>query len=1004
MLFVPQFAHAIANGALEWSLDQFYESHLMYPHLCEYLAVPDRAATKVKAYFDFDLKFDSEALAPSEDQECRILRVLVRSVASAFVPVLDDSRIAVASRHRAWTPERKFKFSYRLYVLGAWTTMDELCSVVKHIQVHPDCSPDIKPHLPNPLFDTSVYSKGRKMNCLGKSKSAADDRLLLPWTDDLEQEDFLIQHVPDTWPQLSWSESLLSALSSAPSSLSAPSTSLLITDPLQVDIIKAGFQQVLSLRPQEIQSLRQYAKTIVAEVDSTYCHGVKRKHSSNRTYLVVTTSAVTQKCHDPDCKDNAASVVRTQIEKFPAEFRTVVHSILEPPVTAITLKPEDPMYRKLSTEIKRGFVALTRFKNPIVNAIESIDGDLFVSIQPGKLSPNAIFMDSQSAHYRYLHHVKTCGEASELCLHSQKGNLISIDCSSTMCPLRVPEHPNSFIQHAQPVTQQYLAQLTQFNFQGNTVINVNAPGNDSDKRLDLPVDANHIFPDNPALGTLLLNALHRGTAAHVGKFAYEMGKGLFGVNSAQKSCDEWWAFMGRSGRWVQRKQNVQAFFQDDVPRKIADGHIAVSRHIADSNLIKRLTQRVDSIIKSLEDVHHLNIMAEAAVQFKIQDPDFVSRFNQKQHLISFKNGVFDLRTGSFRDGEPTDMLTVGLNYDYPSAVDPEIRAEILRFFEEIQPDPAQRKYLLCFLGSMLMGGGGKQHFHIFTGQGRNGKSVLSEILKVTLELDFFKSPPATFLMNERPSSDRPCADLISMRYARVVIVSEPGESRIKSGFMKALTGQDSMEVRNLHESTMVSIRPAFTLVMLCNVKPTFDVTDPAVWDRSRILDFPTKFVELPSQPHERKMDDTLPTRIKDWGPQMMLLMIEWYNMFKSEGLTPTAKILAEVQSYQEANSIVRQWYNEHVVDCTQLLKGGKPVQPGLPFGVMLLSFNEWWKVNIRRGNEVEPYSTRSFAAELRKFISKEKCGVTGVYWLSDGNLEYMNNSCVLNVAFRAFRQ
>ncbi|KAJ3215908.1 hypothetical protein HDU81_001231, partial [Chytriomyces hyalinus] len=59
---------------------------------------------------------------------------------------------------------------------------------------------------------------------------------------------------------------------------------------------------------------------------------------------------------------------------------------------------------------------------------------------------------------------------------------------------------------------------------------------------------------------------------------------------------------------------------------------------------------------------------------------------------------------------------------------------------------------------------------------------------------------------------------------------------------------------------------------------------------------------------------------------------------------------------------------------------GKTVQASLPFAVMLLKFNEWWRVNIRWGDEVEPYNIRSFAVELRKFITKEKCGHTRVYW------------------------
>ncbi|KAI8831749.1 hypothetical protein BJ741DRAFT_311537 [Chytriomyces cf. hyalinus JEL632] len=125
-----------------------------------------------------------------------------------------------------------------------WTTMDELNSCVKKIELPLDCArEDLKNFLGCPLFD-------RKMNCLGKSKSVADTRVLLPWTDDLEMEDLLIQYVPDTWPQLTWSNSLLSALELLSSvSLPSASTLMLMTDSLQIEVTKAGFQQVLLFRP-----------------------------------------------------------------------------------------------------------------------------------------------------------------------------------------------------------------------------------------------------------------------------------------------------------------------------------------------------------------------------------------------------------------------------------------------------------------------------------------------------------------------------------------------------------------------------------------------------------------------------------------------------------------------------------------------------------------------------------------------------------------------------------
>ncbi len=61
---------------------------------------------------------------------------------------------------------------------------------------------------------------------------------------------------------------------------------------------------------------------------------------------------------------------------------------------------------------------------------------------------------------------------------------------------------------------------------------------------------------------------------------------------------------------------------------------------------------------------------------------------------------------------------------------------------------------------------------IWTGVGGNGKSLLKSLMKETF-VDFHKEPPATFLTNERPSSDRPCSDLMDLRDAKSVFTSEP---------------------------------------------------------------------------------------------------------------------------------------------------------------------------------------------------------------------------------------
>ncbi|KAI8828113.1 hypothetical protein BJ741DRAFT_653829 [Chytriomyces cf. hyalinus JEL632] len=188
------------------------------------------------------------------------------SVASAFVPNLNHSQIVVASRHCAYVPDRKFKISYRLYVLGGWTAMNELSSVIKHIQVHPDCVVDVKNYLPNPLLDTSV--------------------------DKFHLEDFLIQ------------------------------TYFVISNEDDLDVLKQ-----LELRPRECLAFKKYAKV---KLDDLYCFHLERKHTSNRAFLVISATAVTQKSSSLHCATNLAATFKTAIGVFPSEFRAVVaHLLLE---------------------------------------------------------------------------------------------------------------------------------------------------------------------------------------------------------------------------------------------------------------------------------------------------------------------------------------------------------------------------------------------------------------------------------------------------------------------------------------------------------------------------------------------------------------------------------------------------------------------------------------------------------------------------------------------------
>src|SRR5690606_123659 len=48
----------------------------------------------------------------------------------------------------------------------------------------------------------------------------------------------------------------------------------------------------------------------------------------------------------------------------------------------------------------------------------------------------------------------------------------------------------------------------------------------------------------------------------------------------------------------------------------------------------------------------------------LEDEDFIDKLNMTEHLIAFQNGVFDLKAGIFREGRPSDYISLQCGCDY----------------------------------------------------------------------------------------------------------------------------------------------------------------------------------------------------------------------------------------------------------------------------------------------------------------------------------------------------
>ncbi|KAJ3009806.1 UNVERIFIED_CONTAM: hypothetical protein HDU68_002491 [Siphonaria sp. JEL0065] len=276
-----------------------------------------------------------------------------------------------------------------------------------------------------------------------------------------------------------------------------------------------------------------------------------------------------------------------------------------------------------------------------------------------------------------------------------------------------------------------------------------------------------IFEHDPELNVAMYKSFS-GNATDIGGVFYHIGKDKFGVVRIGDSKDSWWTWKPSSGRWTPGTLGAQLFCMHELTEYYEYTKKRFQKNTPDAKLAKSRETRLDHIMKVLKNPSlRSGILLEAAAVFLSHDSNFEERLDA---ILGFANGVYDLSLGEFRAAEPHDYNTMTCGYALPDTIDPQIRKEILTFFNEIQPNTEEREYLQRLLGSSLHGEKEDELFHIFTGETRNGKSVLADIMKYTLN-DYYESIKSTMLTGEQGSSSSASPDLMALYRKHFVIGS-----------------------------------------------------------------------------------------------------------------------------------------------------------------------------------------------------------------------------------------
>ncbi|MFC9057820.1 phage/plasmid primase, P4 family [Streptomyces sp. NPDC057074] len=325
-----------------------------------------------------------------------------------------------------------------------------------------------------------------------------------------------------------------------------------------------------------------------------------------------------------------------------------------------------------------------------------------------------------------------------------------------------------------------------------------------------------------------------------------------------------------------------------------------------------------------------------------------ARLDADPYALCTPDGIVDLRTGLIEPPDPNKDL-----HSRRTAIAPRRTATprwdrfLADTFGDDDTGAGTVDFLQLLLGYSVTGDVGGQILPFLFGSGRNGKSVLLDVLLKLLG-DYADAAPPGFLM-ARPYEGHP-ADLAELHGRRIVVCSEvkPGD-RFDEARVKLLTGGDRIKARRMRQD-FFSFEPTHKLWLLGNHRPEVGTGGFAFWRRMRLIPFERVV------PDHRKIDNLADILVTEEGPGILAWLITGARRYLrgDRDLTGPERVRVATAAYAETEDHTGRF----VAEACALDPALRAEQTGLHE-----AYRAWC-----RNEGVQPLSSRALAARIRETV------------------------------------
>jgi len=312
----------------------------------------------------------------------------------------------------------------------------------------------------------------------------------------------------------------------------------------------------------------------------------------------------------------------------------------------------------------------------------------------------------------------------------------------------------------------------------------------------------------------------------------------------------------------------------------------------------RQVRRINAIKEIVQTGHFLGITGE--------------QWDRNPWLLGTKNGVIDLKDGSFRKQDPEDYLRKVAPVDWKGLDEPcerwiQFQKDV--YFEKDQDEMIEFKQRL--LGQSISGEKPEHLIPIIWGEeGRNGKETEFEIIREVLGTLAGPISKDVIMSSKTPSRGAAEPELYDLWGLRIGWLSETGENEhFNVSRVKFLTGGGTISCRPLH-GNIVNFPPSHTLFVFSNHKPHAPANDPALWERMLLIEYPIHFCDNPIKENDRKKDKGMKAKLKKELPGILAWLVNGCLKWQIDGLMIPEKVKQDTKDYRDEEDVIKRFIDD----------------------------------------------------------------------------------------------